>query len=263
MATFFTLPRELRYIIYQYALTFDELIHVSTNQRLYRYTLQRNLTVPKEDKRKYKTRKSITVHHEKIVAQSNLKLVCQQMHKDIRDVTYHFSEIQFHEKDCEGTPVLQACVNYLNAVPERARTRLRRIVIIETPISSYMTMLPKLAMSLTGTRHQAIYAFCRDHPTVQVMLRLDRTPFHPTTLHIALRMALRDETLPAFPEKHWGNTLGPWDHEREDMEAAPWSDADKSNLLSNYRVTLTSTPWGEDMRPRERGLAERLFEEGC
>ncbi|KAF3034193.1 hypothetical protein E8E11_004557 [Didymella keratinophila] len=119
------------------------------------------------------------------------------MHKDIRDVTYQFSEFQFHGKDCEGTPVLQACVNYLNTVPE------------------------------------------------------------------PLRMALRDETLAAFPEKHWGNTLGPWDHEREDMEAVLWFDADKRNLLSNYRVTLTSTLWGEDMRPQERGLAERLFEGSC
>lgn len=75
-------------------------------------------------------------------------------------------------------------------------------------------------------------------------------------------MALRDQTLDAFPEKHSSTISRTLDYERKDMEAVLWTDADRSDLLNNYRVTLTSAAWDKDTRPQERGLAERLFEEG-
>jgi hypothetical protein len=261
-ATFFSLLRELRDIIYEYALTFDEIASFTTHQRVCCCTLQRHTTALKEDKRKRRIRTSTVVHHEKTFAKCNMKLVCQQMHEEVHGVAHQFGKVQFHSEKHEEISALQACHEYLNTVPKRVRTGLRRIVMIERPTSSYINMLPKMAMALTDARYRAICAFCRDRATAQVILRLDRTPYHPTTLHVALRMALRDQTLDAFPEKHSSTISRTLDYERKDMEAVLWTDANRSDLLSNYRVTLTSAAWDKDTRPQERGLAERLFEEG-
>lgn len=75
------------------------------------------------------------------------------------------------------------------------------------------------------------------------------------SMHAGLSMALRDEP--------WSNMPPPDMNEMRAIDALLWDDFYKSELLSNYRLTLTSTPWSGEIEHQERGLAERLFKEGC
>ena len=148
------------------------------------------------------------MHREKINEKEKINLVCRQICREVRDVAYQFSEIQFDWKNLdyvERATALEVCADYLSKLAEGVRKGLGRIVIIEQACNSD-TDLQRMGLTLTGRRDPAIYAFCRDFPKAQVIIRLGRRLGHwvdEIDTHIALRMVLRDEGVAAFPEKDW------------------------------------------------------------
>lgn len=142
-------------------------------------------------------------------------------------------------------------------------------------------MYESIGALLTGRIHRGVYDFCKTHPRVSVVVRMDGevvpgwiasamvesvgvptlTGMFDLVRVVSLGLALRDEHAVTEMAQDLANGDFVWLF-REYVEGMLWSDADRSKVLQNYRATPMASFVG-DMDDELWVLAKRMFERGC
>lgn len=259
MTSLTTLPGEIRNLIYSYALSYDSPLTILTQGPNF-HTYHHDPT---------------TNTHKRVV--ENLPLVCKQLHRETLGLVYRYNDIAF----TSPFRAMRTCSWFLWRAPKNVQDRLRKVIVVEKRPQDARRMYESIGALLTGRTHRGVYDFCKTHPRVSVVVRMDGDAapgwvasamvgsVDVSTLMgmfdlvrvVGLGLALRDEhaVTEMAQELANGDFVQLF---REYVESMLWSDADRSKVLQNYRATPMASFVGE-MDDELWVLAKMMFERGC
>ncbi|KAF2712580.1 hypothetical protein K504DRAFT_499664 [Pleomassaria siparia CBS 279.74] len=265
---FFTLPRELRDIIYQYALSLEHGLTNAADGSS--ETVQLIAYAPPE-----------------YIFANPLKYVCRQLHKETRGVALAWNDLVIR-----FTNSMSACDvfgTFLNTCSPTRRKCLKKVVIVEkTTFDNFSDKYRKWICLMCGAEKPFLYDYCLQHPDARVIVRHDASLrlVHSddnefdymrlwTFQHAGLRMAFRQDYGVSFSSIEVASTdlLDFPSNERRTLQ----TEGQLREVLPNLRCTvapalnmdlcrqLSRDYFDERNIDFEQRLAElhNLYEEGC
>jgi hypothetical protein len=181
---FFTLPPELRNLVYEYTLTHEQDVHARTGP-LGQPTL------------------SLISKQELITDANALQYVCLKTHQETRGLALRYNDLVIrYQTSC---PALAVCVDFLHAVAAKYHSFIRRIDLVEkSGLHPPITSLGRLRNVLSGQKYPSIHRLCLRQPATLVIVRLD---FERADFDTYRRFAIRHAATSLYLRGHPGQLL--------------------------------------------------------
>jgi hypothetical protein len=242
---FFSLPPELRNIVYEYALTNEQAVHTQINA-----LGQPTLTL---------------VSDQGLITEANLlTYVCWNLYAETRGLSLRFNNIVVKCQD--SSPALAECVIFLHAVATKYHPFIRRIDLVEkSGLHPPITGLGKLRNILSGRKFSSIHGLCVRQPYTRVIIRLDieRTDFDTyrcfVISHAATSLYLRGHPGVSLIQNSTLVSLVLQEHYRQPRVL--YKEKPGEILPENFRFVLMNSI--EGMVDREEGIPELWFVQAC
>lgn len=173
------LPKELRDIIYEYALTEHRGLLVHYNQSLNKSLLCR--FVPTYDHTRHEP--------------NQLRYVCRQLHIETSALGLRYNDITFRSAPYQVISVYDMFDAFYASTPAKYLADIRKVTILDTS-----TKLPYQQVVLDELLSKSVLQFCRQNPKTKVIARFQWENRYPADCMTALSVALgRGDPFPSSP----------------------------------------------------------------
>lgn len=142
---FLELPKELRDMIYEFALTFPDGLFYQTDKKIF--------STSQKSKKHF----------------NRLKLVCRQFYEETRNMGLKNNELIFPFTPRSPLRASQLCIQFLDALPQKRLQSIRRITVMERPQPA-----PEIEGLMDLEAVLRLRTFCATHTRISIVIRLVR-----------------------------------------------------------------------------------------
>jgi hypothetical protein len=226
---FFKLPQEIRDMIYEFALTYEDGVNI-------RFTAR---TIPRIEVL-INTRNNS--EHSLEVEANMLMYVCRQMRRETKRLSLRYNNVII--KKSSSSSSLQICEMFLGSVAVSNQRMIKKIEIMDVDTCDYANRTKsEIRALLTSMMCPAIYEFCSRFPSALVIIRfkgytlLDPTWQNCILSHAAWSMVLRGYLGVQFLHEKWQVLADADPHLQGCLSRSETPDG---RYLNNFRIGFSS-----------------------